>query len=183
MTYSGCRPDIVISIHFQRYSLQLTGTVGESGTCTCELRIVRPKHSMFTAFASSSQVRLSSITNTQGSPPDRPGGSQGQNHRAHRPVLETRQSQSRNRRGHRQKAARQTQDRKRPGLEASAGTDHERSRINHCLGLGSLSVLVVGVRVKISPGRSLPETKPFQAPRSPGYREGGFYLPYPPTRA
>ncbi len=63
--------DIVISIHFQRYSLQLTGTVGESGTCTCELRINRPKHSMFTASTSSSQVRLSSITNTQGSPSNR----------------------------------------------------------------------------------------------------------------
>ena len=59
------RPHIVISFHFQRYSLQLTGTVSESGTCTCELRINRPKHSMFTAFTSSSQVRLSSITNTQ----------------------------------------------------------------------------------------------------------------------
>ncbi len=65
------RPIIVTSFHFQWYSLQLTGTVSESGTCTCELRINRPKHSMFTAFASSSQVRLSSTTNTQGSPSNR----------------------------------------------------------------------------------------------------------------
>ena len=36
------RPDIVLSFHFQRYSLQLTGTVSESGTCTCKLRINRP---------------------------------------------------------------------------------------------------------------------------------------------
>ena len=70
VAYSRCRPNIVISFYFQRYSLQLTGTVSESGTCTCELLINRPKHSMFTAFASSSQVRLSSITNTQGSPSD-----------------------------------------------------------------------------------------------------------------
>jgi len=32
----------LLSFHFQRYSLQLTGTVSESGTCTCELRISRP---------------------------------------------------------------------------------------------------------------------------------------------
>ena len=69
--YLSSRPCIVILFHFQRYSLQLTGTVSESGTCTCELRISRPKHSMFTASASSSQVRLSSITNTQGSPSNR----------------------------------------------------------------------------------------------------------------
>src|SRR6185369_16221379 len=41
---------------------------GESGICTCGLRITRPKHPMFTALISNSQVRLSATTNTQGLP-------------------------------------------------------------------------------------------------------------------
>jgi hypothetical protein len=44
---------------------------GESGTCTRELRIYRPEHSMFAALDSSRRVCLGPTTNTQGLPPNR----------------------------------------------------------------------------------------------------------------